>query len=156
VLLMDKRSVQRLADFKIAVKDLFEDVERAINLWISDRADIDLGKQKEELHRIFTSIEQDIEHIDPTLVKTVRAEEQKQINSLESLEKRMVKAAKKRQDIEVNQIRKIHERIFPEGVLQERKQNIIEYWSRYGLDFLGDIYDEMDPFDPQMILYEIT
>lgn len=156
VLLLDKRNVQRLTDFKIAVKDLFDDVEHAINLWISDKVDIDLEKQKEELHHIFKKIEQGIEEIDTTLIKTVRAEEQKQINALENLEKRIVKAAKNRQDIEVNQIRKIHAKIFPESVLQERKQNIIEYWSRYGLDFLEDIYHEMDPFEPRMIIHEIT
>lgn len=150
VLLIDDRSRDKMNDLGVRIEDLFGDIEAFISMWIGEKAEIDLGKEKEEISKLFEGIRKEAMDIDPTMEKAVLGEEQRQINALENLEKKLIKAAKRREETDVNQIRKLKDRVFPDGALQERRSNIIEIWRNHGLDFMDKAYENFDPFDPVM------
>ena len=58
----------------------------------------------------------------------VAAQERKQIKGLEHLEKRMLKAQKKKHKDQIERLTELHESLFPNGSLQERFDNITSHY----------------------------
>ena len=50
---------------------------------------------------------------------------------------------------------KIHEKIYPKNVFQERKINFSEYYSFMGEILFNNIYESIQPFDNSLIVTEI-
>jgi uncharacterized protein YllA (UPF0747 family) len=76
------------------------------------------------------------------------------INSLQSLEQKMVRAAKKKNETDINKIRKLKEKLFPGGELQEREVSSMQYLLQWGTDFIGILMKHLDPLEKEFILLE--
>jgi uncharacterized protein YllA (UPF0747 family) len=75
------------------------------------------------------------------------------VQQLRYLEKKIVQAAKKQNDIAVGQIRKAGDHLYPNGHLQERVLNIVPFLLKYGPAFV-DKLDEainLDVHDHQIL-----
>ena len=55
----------------------------------------------------------------------------------------------------VNSCSKIHEKVYPYGIFQERILNFSEYYSFTGKYLSKKIYDSITPFDNKLIVLEI-
>ncbi len=60
------------------------------------------------------------------------------VQELRFLEKKIVQAAKKQNDIAVGQIRKAADHLYPHGHLQERVLNIVPFLLKYGPAFVDN------------------
>ncbi len=156
MVLLDPKSADRMDKMNLHVESLFGDVEAFISQWTAEEASIDLTNEKKKMSAIYAELKPQAEAIDPTLGKFILAEEQKQLNTLENLEKKLIKAAKNSQEIEINQIRKLHEKFFPNGSFQERKLNIIEFWLNNGPQIFEEIKEQMDPLNPKVNILKLT
>ena len=58
------------------------------------------------------------------------AEEASALKALEKLHQRLLKAEKQRFDVAINQLRSVHARMFPNGGLQERYDNLLPWLLR--------------------------
>jgi len=137
-LIVDKNSTERLSKLEIALVELFGDVEEVIKSFVKKNAgdSISLENEKGELKKIFENIRKKIVSIDPSLDGAVNAEMQKQLNAIENLESKVLKAAKQKQETAVTQIRKLRDKILPGNVLQERYENFIPHYLKYGEEFI--------------------
>ena len=63
------------------------------------------------------------------------AESVKQIKVLEQLESRLMRAEKQKHETSVNQIRALREKLFPGNGLQERQDNFLNFYQKYGETF---------------------
>lgn len=113
-------------------------------------ADSNLAGEKEKLEELFDSISKKAEANDVTLKQSATGEKQKAISALENLEAKMLKAEKRKQETAVNQIRSIHAALFPDGVLQERRENFIPY---YTTDFISEIISNSNSFKKSFLFY---
>ncbi len=52
----------------------------------------------------------------------------------------MLSTARKQAEAQVRQISKLKSRLFPNGTLQERVDNIIPYYAKYGSKFIDEVY----------------
>jgi uncharacterized protein YllA (UPF0747 family) len=77
----------------------------------------------------------------------VNADEKRAINSIDSIEKRMLKAEKDKHENSINQINSVLEKLFPNGSLQERFSNFFEFYLKYDSEFLESLYKELKPLD---------
>jgi len=68
----------------------------------------------------------------------------KMVQQLRFLEKKMVQAAKKQNDIAVGQIRKAGDHLYPNGHLQERALNIVPFLLKYGYVFVDKLGEAID------------
>lgn len=89
---------------------------------------------------------------DPTLKPAAEAEKQKVMNGLKALEEKVIRAEKKKHETSVSQVKKIKEKFFPENILQERYENILAMYSKYGDDFLSQLALHVDPLEKKFIL----
>ena len=60
-------------------------------------------------------------------IGAVKAQYQKQLNGLKKLENRLLKAEKRKHQSYINNLAALHAELFPNGILQERIENISNY-----------------------------
>ncbi|PHN07485.1 bacillithiol biosynthesis cysteine-adding enzyme BshC [Flavilitoribacter nigricans] len=154
VLWIDKGNAKKLDKLGLKVSDLFTETETLIKSYVKANAEneLSLKEEKKQLHTIFNGIVEKIKEVDQTLVKTVKAEAANQMNSLQGLESRLLKAEKQRHEIELNQIRGIKDKLFPGNGLQERTDNFLNFYLRYGQDFFETLLAELDPLEEGFIV----
>jgi uncharacterized protein YllA (UPF0747 family) len=87
--------------------------------------EVSLDAQRECLTSTFAEVLALAQRLDPTLVKTVAAEQQKVTGIMAGLEKRLSKAAEAKHETAYNQLTTLKEKLFPEGGLQERHDNVL-------------------------------
>ena len=65
----------------------------------------------------------------------------KSIQRLQELEKKMMRAEKRRFIDQQRQVQTIKEHLFPGNGLQERQENLFSYYAKWGKDFIQKIYE---------------
>lgn len=146
-------SVQKkLEKLNLKVEDFLGDVEQLINRYVQQNmnADSNLADEKKKLEELFDAILLKAEASDITLKQSATGEKQKAISALENLEVKILKAEKRKQETAVTQIRSIHAVLFPDGVLQERRENFIPYFTT---DFISEIVSNSDSFNKSFLFY---
>ena len=90
----------------------------------------------------------------PLFLGAVKAQEVKQKKGLENLEKRLLKAQKRKLKDHVVRLSEIHNELFPNQSLQERQLNFSEPFLAYGSTLVPNLFDPLDPLNQNFsILY---
>lgn len=108
---------------------------------------IDLTIQKEHLKNQFHYLHVLANQTDKSFLGAVKAQEKKQIDGLERLENRLLKAQKRKYREELDRIIALQKELFPNGVLQERTTNFSEFYVAFGNEFLQRLIKELHPFE---------
>lgn len=144
---------ERLQKLNINNEALFLPVEEQIKIFLNKQGtDISFIHEENQLKDLYETIKTRAEKIDPTLKATVEAELQKQLNALKTIESKLLKAEKQKQEVTVNQLRKMKEKLFPEGNLQERYDNMIPFYIKYGTAFFAELKANLNPFEKKFIV----
>jgi len=148
-LLIGGGHVKKMEKLTIAVDDLFQDVHAltAQVLKANGGAELTLEAQKEQLNAIYNEVAAKAQEVDPTLKGAVEADRARQIKQLENMESRLMRAVKKKEETTVNQVGKLKEQLFPGGAPQERKENFIPSYLRWGPALFDTLLAEFDPVD---------
>lgn len=139
-LMIDKGSLQKITKLELEPIDFFKNEKDIIDAFVQKKGSVvELENEKSELQSIFDKLSSKALEIDKTLENTVKAELQKTINSINGLEAKLNKALKQRSETEINQIKTIKAKLFPEGIPQERYDNISAYLSKFGMNFIDEL-----------------
>jgi uncharacterized protein YllA (UPF0747 family) len=132
----------------LRVQDLFIDTEFLIKQYVALNSEGELSLQSEmgQLKNLFEQVRLKALSVDPTLEKAVLAEAVKQEKVLEQLEGRLVRAEKQKHETGINQIRNLKEKLFPGNGLQERTDNFLNFYMKYGEGFGEALKEVIDPF----------
>ncbi len=132
-------------------QDFFKELEELKKEFIAKNTDanIDVSVYKYELESTFGKMQELTKNIDASLVSTVGAELQKSIQSIESIQKRLMKSLKQKNETELNQIETIKSQLFPDNSLQERVDNFSSYYIKYGQQFIDDLVSNFDVYNKQ-------
>ena len=84
---------------------------------------------------------------DKSFSGAVKAQEAKQIKGLEHLEKRLLKAQKRKYKEELNRIIELQNELFPNESLQERSANFSEFYIEYGAALIEKLMDKLQPLE---------
>lgn len=151
------RSAEALArKLNIHTEDLFLPEMGLVNDWVNRHSSLRLTVDEEinQVKTIYRSLTEQATAVDPTLAKHVLALQTQVLKRLQELEKKMLRAEKRKQEDSVRQIQKLKSTLFPGGTLQERVDNIIPWIARYGLTFLNDIHHHARGLDQQFCVLE--
>jgi uncharacterized protein YllA (UPF0747 family) len=154
--LSDPKAGEQIQKLDLSKADLFKDVEQLIKDFVSKNAgsDISMKEQENKLIQMFGELAEKVNAVDPTLKANVEAELQKTLGSLNNIESKLVRSVKQKQEVSINQIRKLKDKFLPEGVLQERHDNFAPYYLKYGENFIPDLKEAFDPFEFKMLILE--
>ncbi len=152
VLWVDKGTCRKMEKVDFAIEDLFEDTDELIKRYVKANTEneISLKEEQQTIESVFKDVLEKAAQIDPTLVKTTKAESQKMVNSLKGLEAKLIRAEKNNHDTAINQIRSVRERLFPSNGLQERYENFLTFYLRYGDTFFQVLMENQDPLRKKM------
>lgn len=127
-LIINEKQQQKLDKWSISYQELFLPIDDLINKKVKEISviTIDFANERNQLENMFSKLESIATKTDKSFIGSVRAQKQKQLNGLVKLEKRLLKAEKRRLTLYVNQITQLHQEIFPKGILQERVNNITD------------------------------
>jgi bacillithiol biosynthesis cysteine-adding enzyme BshC len=148
VLVINKSITTKIEKLGVGIADLFEDPDQLKAAFIEQNAEtsLNLGSQKGQLKQTFSEIAARIKEIDGSLTGFIKAEETRALKQLNNIEKRLKKAEEKNQELAIGQLMGIKEKLFPEGTLQERHQNILNFYIN-NPRFVDDLLEHLDPFD---------
>lgn len=154
VLWVDKGSCKKLEKLNLDILDFFQKEDEIIRQFVEAQSSetIDLSRQKASLGQVFEEIKVLAEKIDPTLGKAISAEQTKQLKVVDQLESRIIRAEKQKHDTAINQIRGLKQKLFPNDGLQERYDNFIAFYFKYGDDFIETLKAELDPLEKKMTI----
>ncbi|PID70924.1 MAG: bacillithiol biosynthesis cysteine-adding enzyme BshC [Flavobacteriales bacterium] len=111
--------------------------------------EIDFSKQKKHLKKQFEDLYAIAEKTDKSFLGAVKAQETKQIKGLAHLEKRLLKAQKRKLTNQLDRIKILQDDLFPNQSLEERQRNFSEYYLAYGTDFIQMLKTVLDPLNAQ-------
>jgi uncharacterized protein YllA (UPF0747 family) len=145
-----------MAKAGITIEDLFGDVELFIRDFVEQNSENELSLEEElvQFEKVFTSIANKAEEIDPNLKKAVLAEHARQAKAIENLEGRIRRTEKQRFDVTINQIRGLKDKLFPGNGLQERVDNFLNIYLQEGEQMFGVLIEELDPLEAGMVIVE--
>ncbi len=156
VLWIDKATGKKLKKLGMtAAQFLKEDIDTLIKDYIEKTAEtpLQLTDEKKELAELFSRIEILAGQVDSTLIKTVRAEKANQLKSLGQLESRLVRAEKQKHETAINQIKGVNDKFFPNGSFQERYDNFIPFFLKYGEQWFDILAPHFTPFCKELLVF---
>ncbi|WP_424494546.1 bacillithiol biosynthesis cysteine-adding enzyme BshC [Salinimicrobium sp. GXAS 041] len=148
-LIQTQKQDEKRKKLKISNKEIFLKQHELINKKVRQisNIDIDFSPQKEHLVDQFQKMYELAEQTDKSFLGAVRAQEVKQLKGLDNLEKRLLKAQKRKLEDEVTRITDLQNQLFPNQRLQERHHNFSEFYLEYGENFLAELFRELQPLD---------
>ena len=147
VLLCSSKQHSKMEKLQLEIKDMFKGALELSNEKVRtvSEIDIDLTEQRAMLERMFKELKELSDRTDSSFSGAVLAQEKKQLNGLDKLEKRLLKAQKRKHNELLSRIDTLHRQLFPGGSLQERKANFSEFYEIYGRDLITALIERLDP-----------
>ena len=113
---------------------------------------LSLQKEKQQVASIYDAMKTPVKEVDATLVKHVEALQAKLLKTLDKLEIKLLRAEKKRFESQQQQVKKIRTNLFPNNSLQERVENFMTFYAKWGKEFLDVIYDNSLIFEQEFCI----
>lgn len=149
MLLINEKQKMKLERLQAKPEILFLSPSALETKWTKKLSEfpVDFSKQKQFLAEQFSELYLLAKKTDASFLGAVAAQERKQIKGLEHLEKRLLRAQKKKYASEVKRVTQLQEVLFPQENLQERVVNFSEFYLAYGDTLLEKIMKETDPLE---------
>lgn len=154
VLVIAKKQYDKLKRLNLSTTDLFLKQSSFINKKIREisNIDIDFTPQKKYLEEQFKALYDLAEQTDKSFLGAVKAQEVKQKKGLDSLEKRLLKAQKRKLADHVTRITEIQNELFPNQSLQERTLNFSELYLELGDDLIPMLVKVLKPLHQEFLI----
>ncbi|GGW33433.1 bacillithiol biosynthesis cysteine-adding enzyme BshC [Arenibacter certesii] len=147
-LVITQKQYEKLDNMNISIADLFLGQSSFINKKIREisNIDIDFTPQKDHLKQQFKGLYELANITDASFLGAVKAQEVKQLKGLDHLEKRLLRAQKRKLEDQVVRMTEIQNQLFPNRSLQERNLNFSELYLEYGERLIPSLMEALDPF----------
>lgn len=151
-MIINKSNQKRMEEWQLNNEAIFAHKDELIKKIVDQNTQIDLTLKKEkiEIEEVYNSLIKKAVKVDKNLEKSVLAEMQKTINSFSNLESKLIRAEKKNQEQTVLQIESFKNKLFPNGVLQERYENFLPYYTKHKEAFFEQLLQHFNLLDYKM------
>ncbi len=155
-LLMNKHQEEKIEKLGFTVSDIFKE-ERILLSELVQREStnkVSLAEELEQAKAYYAQLKKLAGNIDQTLQKHTDALQAKALKQLQELEKKMLRAEKRKFEAQQRQISKIKNELFPTGSLQERTDNFSSYYARVGKDWLQLLYTSSKTLEQEFCIVQ--
>ncbi|MDC8003381.1 bacillithiol biosynthesis cysteine-adding enzyme BshC [Aureisphaera galaxeae] len=156
VVLVPQRLSDKLMKLEVDISRLFQKQEKLKTEYAHQLSEIkiDFSEQRDHLQKQFENLYTLAEQTDASFLGAVGAQEKKQLKGLDRLEKRLLKAQKRKLADRLERLTMIQDQLFPKQSLQERTMNFSEFYLEYGYGLISELKKELDPLAHEFtILY---
>lgn len=147
-LVISQSNSKKLRKVAIDTSELFQDTDTLVKNFVEGKAEssLSLREEKAALAELYRQVEEKVLAVDGSLKGFIGAESSKAFKSLDAIEKRLKKAEEQKQETAVGQLETLKEKLFPDGGLQERQENLLTYHIN-NPRFISELLEKYDPFD---------
>lgn len=157
-LIIDQKNTDKITALHLTPADFFENETKLVARLVALKSDaiLTFDKEKDQLAGVYKNITNCSTAVDPTLEKHVQALCVQALHRVTLLEKKLLRAEKRKFMAEQRQIAKIRSALFPGGSLQERVDNLLPYYSTYGKSFLHKVYESSQGIEMQFCILTMS
>ncbi len=151
-----KEKIQRLG---LNVTDFFQSEDELLKQIVTRNAayPVLLNGNLEKASELFEQIKTQALRVDLTLSRHVHSIKAKSLKALRELEKKMLRAEKRKYADQQRQIQTIKAALFPNNGLQERVENFSGFYAKWGKSFIEKLYENSLAFEQEFtVLNEVT
>lgn len=148
---IDEAVARRIQRMQFTPTDFFQDEQALLKTYTQKHSanQTSVNGEYSSAASVYDKLAQNAATIDTTLTQHINALKAKALKGLTELEKKMLRAEKRKFATEHQQIHKIKMALFPGNSLQERVENFSGFYGVYGSAFLQEIYRHSQPWQQQ-------
>lgn len=150
--LIIEEKMARLAErLGLDTEDLFPDANDILTAMVKAQSGRQLTLEKEmaTLAAFYDEVKEVSTAVDDTLLQHVDALKTRAEKNLKNLEKKIIRAEKRKHRDQHAQVLRLKNNLFPNNNLQERVENILPYYAKYGNAFIKMLYEHSPALTPQ-------
>ena len=138
---------RKVSKLELSTKDLFKGFDELKEqiLYNNDLPDHDLNDELQEIEKVFEKVKQKAGEIDKSLEGFVMSEFKKVEKGIGHIQKRLKKSEEQKEEVKLNQLKDILDKLFPDGNPQEREDNFLNFYIN-NRDFIEELIELLDPF----------
>ncbi|MBL0356912.1 MAG: bacillithiol biosynthesis cysteine-adding enzyme BshC [Chitinophagaceae bacterium] len=142
-LLVNEKNALLIKKLNFKNEDIFKPEFELMNRLVKKESSIQLSLEKEKvlLADLYRQLRTIAGKADVTLQVHTAALHKKALDKIEILEKKILKAEKKKFEAEQRQLHKLKQELFPHNNLQERVENFMLYYAKFGNGFVNNLYN---------------
>ncbi len=142
-LLMSHKQAEQWSAMQFEEQDLFKPILDLEVAYVKKHATqaLDLQNQINNLTTLYSTIKNEVVKVDPTLGTHADNLAQQAKAKLLALEKKMVRAEKRKQSVDIQRIHRIKKELFPQDNLQEREEHFSKWVGQYDLSWIETIME---------------
>lgn len=155
-LIVEKKWQEKISKLGFSIEDFFLSGQELLNrvVMAESKNDVKLNGSLTELERMYESFKKQASAVDSSLEKHVEALKLRTVHRLQELEKKMLRAEKRKFADHQRQINTIKDHLFPGNGLQERYDNVSYYYAKWGRDLIHKLYGESLNFDQEFVILQ--
>ncbi|MEX6689565.1 bacillithiol biosynthesis cysteine-adding enzyme BshC [Danxiaibacter flavus] len=156
-LVVEEEWAEKTKQLQLKLDDLFKPEHDLMNMVVALHSanTVRLNGELDKIDELYKTITERAALVDSTLHDHVMALKTRALQRLEELEKKMIRAEKRKFSMELERIRKIKAVLFPSDSLQERRENIAGLYGLYGAELLDVLLQNSLTLEQQFGILEI-
>ncbi|MEO7924467.1 MAG: bacillithiol biosynthesis cysteine-adding enzyme BshC [Chitinophagaceae bacterium] len=153
-LVLEKKWEEKIRHLGLIVEDFFLTEQELMGKIVTreSKNDTKLNGSLTELEQLYESFKKQAAAVDSTLEKHVDALKVNTVYRLQELEKKMLRAEKRKFSDQQRQIHTIKEHLFPGNGLQERRENLLYHYAKWGKDFITRLYEHSLALEQEFVI----
>lgn len=158
IMFINHANFKRLQKLELKISDLFRDKEEVKKEYLMEYEEElpNLDAEKNSIAQILEQIKQQAEAIDKTLGPATGADGQRILNTIDQMQGKMLRAIKQRNRVSLNQIDGLYQTFYPNNTLQERNDNFLNFYSRYGKNFIDWLVQYLSVIEQEFVVITET
>ncbi|MEP6846167.1 MAG: bacillithiol biosynthesis cysteine-adding enzyme BshC [Panacibacter sp.] len=157
-LVIEEKWLHKITALGLSETDLFKSTFEMMNLIVESRSSnqFSLNGELKKVEDIYSQITTVAGAIDKTLGNHVTALKVKSLKRLHELEKKMLRAEKRKFETEQRHLDKIKSALFPGNNLQERVENISLFYAKYGAAFIDMLLTRSAALEQEFAMLKLS
>ncbi|HNP24482.1 MAG TPA: bacillithiol biosynthesis cysteine-adding enzyme BshC [Panacibacter sp.] len=149
---------QKLESIGLSMHELFLPIHELMNLVVARNGNgrYQLNGQLAGVQELYDRIAELATQTDNSLTAHVASLKAKAVKRLQELEKKMLRAGKRKFEAEQRQLQKIKSVLFPGDSLQERVENLSAFYAKYGGALIELLYTHSLSLEQQFVLLTVS
>ena len=152
--IFDNKELEKLGKIGLQPQDIFVAQqtleENLVRAGMNHGLDLEIERQR--LANLYEEIREKAALTDVTLEGHIKALEKKASDKILELEKKIMRAAKRKNTEQINRLKNVLASLKPSGSLQERVDNFLPYYAQFGVAFLEEILKNSAAFSQEFCL----
>jgi bacillithiol biosynthesis cysteine-adding enzyme BshC len=153
-LFVEKGWQDKISKLGFTTEDFFLPEQELLNKLVmrESKNETKLNGSLTQVEQLYESFKKQAGQVDPSLTQHVDALKTKAVYRLQELEKKMLRAEKRKFTDRQRQIHTVRSILFPGNGLQERHDNLLQYYAKWGKGFIQRLYEHSLGLEQEFVI----